>query len=53
MSNVQENRVLGRLGARLLTDQELQQIAGGFITANCTIAFPSGLRDGDCHVPPA
>ena len=52
MPNSQENRVLGRIGARPLTDQELQQIAGGFITASCTVAFPSGSRDGDCHVPP-
>ncbi len=52
MSKSQENRVLGRTGARLVTDDELQQIIGGFITASCTIAFPSGLRDGDCHVPP-
>lgn len=28
---METNRVLGRVGARLLNDDEIQQIAGGFI----------------------
>ena len=53
MSSLHENRVLGRSGARLLNEQELQQIAGGFITNVCTISLPKGTHDGDCLVPPA
>ncbi len=28
---MEENRVLSRVGARLVSEEELQQIAGGFI----------------------
>ncbi|HKT50157.1 MAG TPA: bacteriocin [Candidatus Angelobacter sp.] len=55
MSNAQENRVLGRLGARLLSEEELQKITGGFNTAACTFD-PNTCRvlDGDCSkIPPA
>ncbi len=31
MSNNNENRVLGRMGARKLTDNEAEQIVGGVI----------------------
>lgn len=66
MSNLQEkNRVLGRVGARLLSDDELQKIAGGFIfgksnnhaqlTGAC-VYDPVTCRviSGDCSkIPPA
>ena len=53
MSNLQEKRVLVRVGARLLSEQELQQIAGGFVTNVCTNDLTTGKLDGDCLVPPA
>jgi hypothetical protein len=56
MSNLQEtSRVLGRAGARLLSDEELRQIVGGFVTAVC-VYDPVTCRviSGDCSkIPPA
>ena len=55
MSNSQENRVLGRLGARLLREEELQKVTGGFKTGVCSFD-PNTCRvlDGDCTtIPPA
>ena len=50
MSNMQEtNRVLSRVGARLLSDEEIQQIAGGFIVSKF---FGSGLGTGACNYDP-
>ena len=40
-----ENRVLSRAGARILNDEELQQIAGGFKSSKF---FGSGLGTGQC-----
>ena len=37
---MEDNRVLGRAGARLVSEEELEQIAGGFKTRNF---FGSGL----------
>jgi hypothetical protein len=51
MSNTQEqDRVLGRLGARMLSPEELDVVAGGFTlgTGQCTITIKNQL-DGDCH----
>lgn len=53
MSNVQENRVLGRAGARLLSEPELQQITGGFHTTVCSFNPITCHIDGDCIIPPA
>ncbi len=54
MSNQQtQNRVLGRAGARLLSEQELQQITGGFHTNVCSFNPITCIIDGDCIVPPA
>jgi bacteriocin-like protein len=53
MSNSQENRVLGRAGARLLSEEELQQISGGFHTSLCSNDPTTGAIDGDCLIPPA
>lgn len=45
-----ENRVLGRTGARLLSEQEFQQITGGVNTLVCSVDPITGARDGDaCH----
>ena len=56
MSNLQEtNRVLSRVGARLLNHEDLQQIAGGFSTGQC-VWDPIACRfiSGDlCKFPPA
>ncbi|HEY6254033.1 MAG TPA: hypothetical protein VI685_29115 [Candidatus Angelobacter sp.] len=61
MSHLQEtNRVLSRVGARLLGDQELRQVAGGFVvggslTGAC-VYDPVACRviSGDCNkIPPA
>ncbi len=53
MSNLQENRVLGRTGARVLSEQELQQVSGGFHTSLCSFNSITCQVDGDCIVPPA
>ena len=47
MSNSQENRVLGRTGARLVTEQELQEIMVGVQTFVCSVNPLTGARDGD------
>jgi hypothetical protein len=50
MSNLQEaNRVLGRMGARLVSDEEIQQIAAGFVVGR---SFGSGLGTGACNYDP-
>ena len=54
MSSLHEqNRVLGRAGARLLSEQELQQISGGIHTNVCSFNPITCQVDGDCIVPPA
>lgn len=61
MSNLQETkRVLSRIGARLLSDEELGQVGGGFVvggfvTGAC-VFDPVTCRviSGDCSkIPPA
>lgn len=46
MTNERDNRVLGRIGARELSDQETQKVKGGFATgALCSAPsprFPNG-----------
>jgi hypothetical protein len=46
---METNRVLSRVGARLLSDEEIQQIAGGFIVRGF---FGSGLGTGACNYDP-
>ena len=54
MSKSQEqNRVLGRAGARLLSENELKQITGGFHTNVCSFNPTTCVVDGDCLLPPA
>ena len=59
MSNLQEtNRVLSRVGSRLLSDEELQQIAGGFFfggpaTGACVYdSVTCRIISGDCSSNP-
>jgi len=46
---MEKNRVLSRVGARLVSEEELQQVAGGFKTSNF---FGSGLGTGACNYDP-
>jgi hypothetical protein len=53
MQNLQENRVLGRSGARLVSEVELQNITGGFQTGVCTYdTVKCVYLDGDCSKNP-
>jgi bacteriocin-like protein len=50
---METNRVLGRAGARLVSDEELQKITGGFQTAACTYdPIACRVLDGDCNSNP-
>ena len=50
MQNTQEqNRVLVRLGARLLGQEELNAVAGGLNTALCSFKPGTPTLDGDCN----
>ena len=51
MSPQETNRVLGRLGARILTEQEVEQVAGGIVTNPCTFNPTTCAMDGDCEPP--
>lgn len=46
---MEQNRVLGRFGARLLSDEEIQQIAGGFVIGR---SFASSPLTGACVYDP-
>jgi hypothetical protein len=46
------SRVLARSGARLITQDEIEHVAGGFQTNPCTINRTTCNADGDCHVQP-
>jgi hypothetical protein len=49
MSNEQmDNRVLGRLGARLLTEEELNDVNGGYSIGRCTFNPKTCAMDGVC-----
>jgi hypothetical protein len=47
MSNHESNRVLGRQGARALTMNEVEQVAGGFNTLICTEMNTTAHAPGD------
>jgi len=49
--NNEDNRILSRSGARELSQEEYDSIAGGFST-RCTVGPPGGCFDGDCSVCP-
>jgi hypothetical protein len=46
-----DDRVLGRLGARLLKEEELNHVSGGIHTALCTFDPKTCHMDGDCEPP--
>src|SRR4249920_2024842 len=48
--SMENNRVLGRAGARTLSDEEIQQVAAGFKIARSF--FGSGLGTGACNYDP-
>lgn len=49
-----EDRVLTRLHARVLTEEELEQVPGGFIIRpRCTFDPVTCAMDGVCSPPPA
>jgi hypothetical protein len=52
MSNQENQRVLGRIGARMLTEQEATQVSGGLRTGLCTFNPTTCAMDGDCSPPP-
>lgn len=45
------NRVLARLGARVLSEQEQAQVSGGIVTSPCTFDPKTCHMDGDCEPP--
>ncbi len=48
MANRQENRVLSRMGARLLTEKELNCVAAARgTTTKCSLDPRTGQHDGD------
>ena len=53
MRNTQEqDRVLNRLGARILDVEELQHVAAGINTGRCTFNPTTHSYDGDCTPEP-
>lgn len=45
-------RVLSRLGARVITEQELTVVSGAIHTSLCTFDPNTGVFDNDCTPPP-
>jgi hypothetical protein len=44
----QDNRVLGRMGARELTSREIDHVTGGVLTETvCTFNYKTHTADGD------
>lgn len=53
MPNTREqDRVLNRLGARVLDLKELDQVTGGINTGLCTFNLKTHSLDGDCTPEP-
>jgi hypothetical protein len=53
MSNTREDdRVLNRLGARILDLKELEEVTGGINTGLCTFNPKTHSYDGDCTPEP-
>ncbi|HEV2960347.1 MAG TPA: hypothetical protein VG649_00865 [Candidatus Angelobacter sp.] len=54
MSNKKDDRVLGRMGARELTELETAEVSGGIIVRpRCTLDPKTCAMDGICSPPPA
>ncbi len=52
MLECKENRrVLSRLGARELAQEEYEQVGGGIVTRPCTFNAKTCVMDGDCEPP--
>lgn len=47
-----DTRVLSRLGARVVTEQELNLVSGALRTGLCTLDPTTCAIDGDCSPPP-
>jgi hypothetical protein len=47
-----EARVLSRVGARVITEQELKLVSGAFKTGVCTFNPTTCAIDNDCSPPP-
>ena len=52
MSNIDDNRVLGRKGARLLSNEEAKRASASGLPTDtvCTFDFRSGAVDGDVRL---
>lgn len=48
MKNLNDNRVLGRRGARMITEDETSAVNGGIMTETKCSFGPTGV-DGDLH----
>lgn len=48
MSEQTDNRVLGRMGARLLNEAELNEVNGGYAISTCTFNPKTCAMDGVC-----
>ena len=54
MSNKNDDRVLGRMGARELTELETGDVSGGLrFPPRCTFDLRTCVMDGVCTPPPA
>ncbi len=53
MSNSKNDRVLSRMGARELTNVEMEAVSGGIIFPRCTFNPATCAMDGICSPPPA
>jgi hypothetical protein len=51
--STENNRVLGRLGGRELTEKELGEVSGGLLLPRCTFNPVTCAMDGICSPPPA
>lgn len=53
LNKKEETRVLGRLGARELTESEYNYVGGSAVTGGppCTFNPKTQSMDGDCPVP--
>jgi len=53
LNKKEETRVLGRLGARELTEAEYNYVGGSAVTGGppCTFNPKTQFMDGDCPVP--
>jgi hypothetical protein len=50
MSNENNNRVLSRMGARQLTQEEIDKIGGGFVPTRLTVFLTGSVANPDRNV---